>query len=80
MNESSNPSAIRSKQEITEAMLRLMEKESYNDITVKQIVLEAGVVRKTFYRNFDSKEDLLDAIINSVMDDYIKELFFTSYK
>ena len=80
MNESSNPSAIRSKQEITEAMLRLMETESYNDITVKQIVLEAGVVRKTFYRNFDSKEDLLDAIINSVMDDYIKELFYTSYK
>ena len=80
MNESNNPSAIRSKQEITEAMLRLMEKESYNDITVKQIVLEAGVVRKTFYRNYDSKEDLLDAIINSILDDYIEKLFLTSYK
>ena len=74
MNDSKNPSAIRSKQEITDALLALMEKYPYNEISVKQIVLETGLVRKTFYRNFSSKDDVLDACINSVIRAYVDGL------
>lgn len=74
MNKSNNPSAIRSKNEITTALLHLMEQYPYSDITVKQIVLEAGIAHKTFYRNFDSKNDVLDAYINRIMIDYVEQL------
>ena len=66
MNDSKNPSAIRSKQEITDALLALMEKYPYNEISVKQIVLETGLVRKTFYRNFSSKDD-----VRSTLEKYL---------
>lgn len=70
MNESNNPSAIRSKKQITDALLKLMEKYPYNEISVKQIVLEADLVRKTFYRNFDTKDDVLYSYIRSILIDY----------
>ena len=74
MNDSTNPSALRSKKEICEALLRLMQQHPYEEITVKQIALEAKLVRKTFYRNFDSKDDVLDTIIDTTITEYKKEL------
>lgn len=70
MNESNNPSAVRSKKQITDALLSLMEKYPYEEITVKQIVLETDLVRKTFYRNFESKDDVLYSYINGILFDY----------
>ena len=59
MNDSQNPSALRSKKQITDALLKLMEDLPYSEISVKQIVLETGLERKTFYNNFTSKDDVL---------------------
>ncbi|MBR4628615.1 MAG: TetR/AcrR family transcriptional regulator [Ruminococcus sp.] len=70
MNDSTNPSALRSKAEICNALLRLMDEHPYEEITVKQIALESKLVRKTFYRNFDSKDDVLDAILDQLIDEY----------
>ena len=74
MNPSQNPSAIRSKKEITDTLLQLMDTYSYNDITVKQIILESQVARKTFYRNFLSKDDVLNAHIDNIMQQYVYSL------
>ena len=74
MNESKNPSAIRSKKEITEALIKLMKTHPYSEITVKQIVLEAKLERKTFYNNFSSKDDVLDSIISSAIYEYVQAL------
>lgn len=71
MKKSENPSAIRSKKEITEALLKLMKKYPYSEITVKQIILETTLVRKTFYRNFDSKDDVLDSYISDILSEYV---------
>lgn len=70
MNDSNNPSAIRSKKQITDALLLLMEKYPYSEISVKQIVLETELVRKTFYRNFESKDDVLRSYIRTILRDY----------
>jgi AcrR family transcriptional regulator len=74
MKDSTNPSAIRSKKEITEALISLMQDIPFSDITVKQIVLEAKLERKTFYNNFSSKDDVLDSIINSAIYEYVQAL------
>ena len=70
MYESANPSAIRSQQEITGALLSLMQKHPYNEITVKEILIDTKLARKTFYRNFDSKDDVLRSHIRSILLDY----------
>ena len=74
MNESTNPSAIRSKEQITNALLRLMETHPYSEISVKQIILETDLVRKTFYRNFTSKDDVLNAYISMKVYEYVDAL------
>ena len=70
MNISNNPSAIRSQKEITDALLLLMNKYPYGEITVKQILLEARIARMTFYRNYESKDDVLISLIKSILREY----------
>lgn len=74
MNPSKNPSALRSKSEITNALLTLMNQYKYEEISIKQIVLEAHIVRKIFYRNFTDKNDVLDSYIDSIMLKYTQAL------
>ena len=67
---STNPSAIRSQNEITDALLHLMKDHPYNEITIKQILLESKLARKTFYRNYDSKDDVLISLIKKNIYEY----------
>ena len=78
MNNSQNPSSIRSKKEITDALLKLMQDYPYSEISVKQIVMETSLVRKTFYLNYTSKDDVLNSVINQVILDYTQALSATS--
>ena len=48
-----------SKDYITEALLQLMGKMDYDKITITEITKKAGVNRVTFYRNFNSKDDII---------------------
>lgn len=70
MNSADHPSAVRSRNEFAKALLSLMEKYPYEEITVKQIVLDTDLVRKTFYRNFTSKDDVLFYITRRALSDY----------
>lgn len=74
MNPTQNPSALRSKKVITESLLLLMKKYPYAEITVKQILLETDISRKTFYRNFLSKDDVLNSFINTILLDYVNAI------
>ncbi len=74
MNPSKNPSALRSKKILTETLLHLMENCPYPEITVKQILLESGISRKTFYRNFLSKDDVLNSHIDAIIYEYLETL------
>lgn len=47
------------KESITEALLRLMQKKNFYAISITELTHFAGVSRISFYRNFDSKEDVL---------------------
>lgn len=44
---------------ITKALFKLMKDKDYQDITVSAIVRTAGVSRNSFYRNYQSIEDIL---------------------
>lgn len=74
MNPSQNPSALRSKKTLTETLLRLMKQYPYREITVKHILLESGISRKTFYRNFLSKDDILNSYIDTILYQYLEAI------
>lgn len=74
MNPTQNPSALRSKKEITETLLLLMKQYTYHEITVKHILLESKVSRKTFYRNFTSKDDVLISYIDMIIQEYVMRI------
>ncbi|MBO4387707.1 MAG: TetR/AcrR family transcriptional regulator [Treponema sp.] len=75
MNDSSNPSAVRSKKEITQALLTLMRQYPYSQISVKQIIMEAKLARKTFYRNFESKDDVLLSLLRGILREYYAAVY-----
>lgn len=58
-NEESHRLTIES---IETALLQLMQEHNLKEISVTQIVKRAGVSRGAFYRNYDTKEDVLRAI------------------
>ena len=45
---------------IADALFSLMKRKQFQQITVTEICNEAAVGRKTFYRNFDLREDVID--------------------
>ena len=72
MYDTKNPSAIRLQKEITEALLKLMREYPYEEISVKQILIESKLARKTFYRNFESKDDVLLSLIRKRFNSYFQ--------
>ena len=58
---------------ITDALFNLMKKKEYNNISITEICEKAGTGRMSFYRNFDSKEDIIKIWITNTTDNFLKE-------
>ena len=55
-------------------MCRLMAELPFEEITVTRICQEALVGRKTFYRNFERKEDVVELMIDQLRAEYEENL------
>ena len=53
---------------IIDSLFALMKKKKYEDISITDITNKAGVGRVSFYRNFNTKEDIIRAWIYNVRD------------
>ena len=51
---------------ITTAFIELMKVRDYNAITITDITRKAGVSRMAYYRNYSSKEDILNKYMDEV--------------
>jgi len=67
-----NPSAVKSQEMITKALLDLMKEKPYPKITISEIADRANRVRRTFYAHFKSKEEVLECHIDQIIEDYIE--------
>ena len=71
-NPSSHPQVHYSLEALTKSLFYYLQTDSLEKITVSQICLQAGLTRRTFYRNCDGKEDLIlyacDRLIGQLLD------------
>ncbi len=56
---------------IISALFDLMKKKKYDDISITEITNKAGVSRVSFYRNFNSKEDIVKKWIKDITDHFL---------
>jgi len=70
MKRKESPRVRETKTLLRSALLRLLEKKPIARISVTALCDEAGVNRTTFYKYYDSVEDLYD----TVMEDHLTEL------
>ena len=57
-----------------EALLVLMKKKNFSDITIKELSFKAGLDRRTFYRYFTSKEDLLELQCRRILEEFARRV------
>ncbi len=57
-------------QHIIETLVNLMQTNTYDEISISTLCEYADIPRKTFYRYFDSKEDLMQAALDSLLGAY----------
>lgn len=70
-----NRQAVRSIEALQSALITLLEKKPYSKIKITQIAKEANLTRSTFYAHFETKDDLLNEIINNILDDFFENLY-----
>ena len=64
----------RVKNQITEGLFSLLRKKSFSEITVTDIVREAKVARASYYRNFQNKEEIIEAAMDILRDELMKDI------
>lgn len=63
------------RREIINAVMELMAEKSYMDITVTNIINTAQVARASFYRNFNSINDVIEIIADEMSNELIEDVF-----
>jgi AcrR family transcriptional regulator len=64
----SDPRAVKSGQALRAALLALLERKTFDQITIREIAAEAAVHYATFFRHHPTKEALLDDVAADQID------------
>ncbi len=59
-------------QYIVSALFDLMKNKKYDDISITEITKKAGVSRVSFYRNFNSKEEIIQKWIEDTTNGFLE--------
>ena len=65
---------LRVKNNIVRALIDLMKEKPYEEISISEIALQAGVSRVSYYRNYGSKEDILTETLKTLMARFSEEI------
>src|SRR5580692_4211284 len=69
--ESTDPRILRSRKMLMEALVRLLDRKEFDDISIQEIADEAGLNRATFYLHYPDKNALLQAMTAARFRDLI---------
>lgn len=55
---------------VEEALAFLIDEKEFSEITISELVKKAGIARSTFYRNYESKEDIIRSSIRKTLMEF----------
>ncbi|MZP29176.1 TetR family transcriptional regulator [Heliobacterium undosum] len=61
------------RRELIEAALELFQSQGYGNTTVEAVIRKTGIAKGTFYHYFQSKEDILAAVVDSMLSRVIAD-------
>ena len=70
------PQSAQRQREVVECLVDMMRTQQYGDITVCALCQRAQMPRKAFYRYFETKDDVFEALVELTMLEYC--LLYTS--
>lgn len=73
-----NAGRARSMDKIVSALFELLKTKPYDRITVSEICAQARIARKTFYRNFESKDAVVEQKMDRIFMDFSGKYDFTN--
>lgn len=74
MNRMNYRIALQSKKMLTDALIKLMATDDYSKITITQICQEANLSRRTFYRLYKTKDDILNEHMALLATSFIEKI------
>lgn len=74
MNTTNGKIAEQSKEKFVKAPLVIMEQYDFRKITITQLSGEAGLSRKTFYRLFKDKEELINFFFEKLYKEFLRQI------
>ena len=69
-NPSDDPRSIRARLAFHQALKDLLKVKPFEKISVTDISNQAGFARHTFYNHYDTKEELLHSVIDSILEKF----------
>ena len=52
------------------ALMQLLKEKPLSAVSVSELTEKAGVSRMTYYRNYQSKEEIFTVYLDDILDDY----------
>lgn len=74
MNKENNKKSQYSKEQIANALFELLRKYPFAEISITHICNKAQIGRASFYRNFESKEDVVHYVVSKKLDAILKNV------
>ena len=56
------------------ALIQLLENQDFEKITISELVMRAGVSRTAFYRNYQTKEDVLQSAVEEAINTIMRAM------
>jgi AcrR family transcriptional regulator len=69
-----DPKAQLTRECIFTALMILMEKKSFEEISITEITHKAGVSRMSYYRHYKSKDDIIGTYLDELFDEYLNHI------
>ena len=72
--QSNDPRAVRTREAIQLAFKELLKEKPFQKITVTEIAERAGFARHTFYNHYETKEDILNHLVDGFFDSFFSDV------
>ena len=70
---SSDPRSVRARRAMQIALGDLLKDKPFQKITVTEIDNRSGLARHTFYNHYETKQDLLNHVIDEILDEFAEK-------